>query len=70
MTGKINVEKMKEDIIGCSLIEGKRKAVVFAYLIREVIRDDDNLPVTPDAKANRINVETRDGKIVKIINVG
>lgn len=64
---KLEYIENKVEIIGMD-IERAKKTV--HNPIRAVIIDGESQMVTMDYRPNRLNVETNDGKIIKIINCG
>ncbi len=53
-------------IIGLTLNEARR----YYNNIREVIRNGEQLPVTLDYNPRRINVETSNGRIIRVVSLG
>lgn len=57
-------------ILGLTIEEANESLKNLQYFVREVKQDNINLICTDDMIMNRINVETKGNKIVKIHSIG
>lgn len=58
-------EQIKKAIIGKSEEEARAACEENGYKMRVVIEDGHHHAIKLDAQANRINVETKNGKVIK-----
>lgn len=59
-----------KDIIGLTIEQADQAVAEYDFIVREVIRDGEPVPMTAEFRIDRVNVETKNGIIVKVVSVG
>jgi hypothetical protein len=64
------VQAAEERLVGLSEEDATAAVESCGWILRVVRRNGEDLPVTLDFRANRVNVEVTDGEVTSIVNTG